>query len=429
MNEKFTAINFRNSTRFLVLIFLLTITNQCKNDLEVKPFSQKSSSQKYLIPNTVKDHLAVKLAKILAQKMLDQSVRDFIKQNALKKFDEDYNFLFADTYNFLLDKNKEASFIDSVLMYFPLMQIVVPELITGSPENWNTATHIPLVAVVPENHQPGKDTLVGAYDGIGGLHMLSTRRHPKELTVVISENVRTEFYLNGQEPFRDKVGKSGNKRMLSHSTSSKGNYYLKKDVANFNNLRLMMLDDGDGGGGGGGYTPPSCDRAGMSPVSKDIIGDMRFQNFDVLESVEDWTGSGADFKMDIDYGGINGSPVKNFSVYFYASSHASSSCDFFLWCWATQFSPSVPTLSWDRANDGDQMLYTLYALGNGSTTSTSYGYTATAEGGISVAYNVTKSISSKDQVLGKDYVKYCEPAFGRGTMYAVNQYAYFYIHR
>lgn len=49
-------------------------------------------------------------------------------------------------------------------------------------------------------------------------------------------------------------------------------------------------------------------RAGQSPDEKDIIGDMSYQNFDVLKYIADYTGSGMDFKMNIDYGGINGSP-------------------------------------------------------------------------------------------------------------------------
>ncbi len=171
------------------------------------------------------------------------------------------------------------------------------------------------------------------------------------------------------------------------------------------------------------------ERGGMAPDRKDIIGDMSYQNFDVLSSAADFTGSAMDFKMDIDYGGINGSSVKNFAVYFYVSRHTSSSCDFFWWCWTTQFNPAVPTLSWDKPNDGAQMKYTLWALGNGATTSTNSSYTATADGGVSATYSVTKSISSQDKILGQDYVKYCEPALGQGTRYAVNQYAYFYIHR
>jgi membrane-bound inhibitor of C-type lysozyme len=75
------------------------------------------------------------------------------------------------------------------------------------------------------------------------------------------------------------------------------------------------------------------------------------------------------------------------------------------------------------------MKYTLWALGNGATTTNTQTYTATGEGGLSLSYTVTKSVSSKDQILGQDYVKYCDVANGQGTRYAVGQYAYFYIHR
>jgi hypothetical protein len=433
MKQKFTAVILKKCARFLVLVALVATTNQCKNDFDIKP-----QDQSYLAPTSTKDQLAVKMAKILAQKMTDQSTRDFIKQNVLKKFDEDYNFLFADSYDFILDKGKDVNFIDSVLRYYPLMQIVMPELATIMPEDWNTVTHVPLVAVVPEKHQPGKDTLIGAYDGKGKVHMLGTKRDPKEHVLLISENIRTEFYPIGTEPSINNLPVGGvpcnqipRLAVPNYITSSsKGHYYLKKEIANFNNIANSYPCGGGGGtGGGGSNSGTSCDRAAMAPDRKDIIGDMSYLNFDVLTSVADFTGSAMDFKMDIDYGGINGSSVNNFAVYFYVSRHTSSSCDFFWWCWATQFNPGVPTLSWDKAIDGNQMKYTLWALGNGQTTSSTSTYTATADGGVSLNYSVTKSISSQDKILGQDYVKYCETALGQGTKYAVGQYAYFYIHR
>jgi len=363
-------------------------------------------------------------------------VRDFVKKNVLKKFDEDYNFLFASSYDFFLDRSKHANFIDSVLIYYPLMQIVVPELLTITPESWNTAGHVPLVAVVPEMHRPNKDTLTGAYDAQGKLHMLSTLRDPKEHVVVISEDVRTKLYTKNNEPNFGRVKKSNaGKRcdiMLRMQTpesilSTNGiSYYLKKEVSDFNN----MIEEGCGGGGGGGSSSTSsCQRAALPNEGKDIIGDMSYQNFNVLKAVSDWTGSAKDFKMDIDHGGINGSAVKNFAVYFWVSRHTSSSCNFFIWCWATQFNPAVPTPSWDGTNDGDQMKYTLRALGNGTTRSASSTYTATGSNGTSPNYTVPKTITSKDKVLAEDYVKYCEQASGQGTRYGVNQLAYFYIHR
>ena len=437
MKKKFTHnYSFRSYLRSFILVFFISIFNQCKNDIEIKPFDES-----YLQPSTVKDMLSVKMAKILAVKMNDIKVRDYIKKECLKKFDEDYNFLFADSYRTLLDPNKDAQFIDSVLRFHPLMQIVLPELRTVMPETWDTQSHLPLVIIVPEKHKPGKDTLVGAYDSKGNFTKLTTVRDPKEHVVVISENVRTEFYNNRDNPSFEKIVKSkgtSNMRCVQYlrsanptaiNSTAHGSYYLKKEVSNFFNLIDATCGGGGGGGGGGGNSTPTCYRAGQPTDGKDVIGDMSYQNFDVLSSVADWTGSAKDFKMDIDYGGVNGSSVKNFSVYFWVSRHTSSSCDFFWWCWTTQFNPAVPTVSWDRTNDGEQMLYTLWALGNGQTTSNSYTYTAQGVSGTSLSYTVSRTISSRDRVLAQDYVKYCDNVIGQGTRYGVNQLAYFYIHR
>ena len=78
--------------------------------------------------------LLLKMAKILSSKINDQILKNYIKQKALKKFDEDYNFLFSDSYGAILNPAKDASFIDSVLLYYPLMQFVVPERGKISPD-------------------------------------------------------------------------------------------------------------------------------------------------------------------------------------------------------------------------------------------------------------------------------------------------------
>ena len=55
------------------------------------------------------------MAKILSSKTNDQTLKNYIKQTALKKFNEDYNFLFSDSYGAILNPAKDASLIDSVL--------------------------------------------------------------------------------------------------------------------------------------------------------------------------------------------------------------------------------------------------------------------------------------------------------------------------
>jgi len=52
----------------VLLIALIAITSQCKNELDVRP-----ETQGYLSPNNLKDQLSVKMAKILAQRLTDQT--------------------------------------------------------------------------------------------------------------------------------------------------------------------------------------------------------------------------------------------------------------------------------------------------------------------------------------------------------------------
>jgi hypothetical protein len=410
----------------------MLIGNQCKDSVDLVNIN---SPQGYLEPSTVKDQLAVKMAKLLASELTSETMREFVKQNALKKFDEDYNFLFADAYPKLLDNVKHASFVDSVLRFYPLMQVVVPELFTVIPENWDVRNHVPEVVALPENHTPNVDTLVAAYNAKGEKHFLSTKKDPTNTVIVISENVRTKFYKRGEEPAFGRIVANGRAcqcaRTISEpdelNTTNYGTYFLIKQVVAIENLVAGGCSGcGDGGGGGssgGGSTTPTCQRDG-SPDASDVIGKIKYLSLDTWNRAHDWTGSGYDYRMEIEHGGANGSAVKTFAVTFYLSKL--KSCDFLFWaCYTVDADPSVPTLSWDRNTDGDQMQYTLVAMGNGQTSSFTQSYTTST----GLTFSVTKTRSSKDFQVSSAYVKYCDQVSGEGKEYGSGQYARFFIHR
>jgi hypothetical protein len=75
----------------LIGTFFLFI-NGCRHDLDQDPDFQAFSSNKNI--ENQKDNLARIVAAGLAKAMLHQEVRDFLKNESLKQFDGDYNFLF-----------------------------------------------------------------------------------------------------------------------------------------------------------------------------------------------------------------------------------------------------------------------------------------------------------------------------------------------
>jgi hypothetical protein len=425
-------------SRAVLLAFLMLIGNQCRDSVDL---ANVNSPQGYLEPSTVKDQLTVKMAKLLAAELTSETMREFVKQSALKKFDEDYNFLFADAYPNLLDNTKYASFIDSVLRFHPLMQVVVPELFTVIPENWDTKNHVPAVVALPENHTPGVDTLVAAYNANGEKHFLTTLKDPKNTIIVISENVRTKFYKRGQEPSFGKMVAGGRvcqcARMLTEpdklTTTSYGSYFLLKQVTLIENIALNGCSGcGDGGGGGslgGGSvgSTPICQRDG-SPNASDIIGKMKFQSLDTWDKIVEWTKSGADYKMVILHGGANGTAAQTINLPFYLTRHQLKSCDFLVFsCYPIEASVELPTITWERYSDGEQMLYSLYALGSGNSKTISVQFSPDNK----TTFGITRTLNERDFEIAERYVKYCDTVYGDGTRYndSPSTYAWFTIHR
>ncbi len=91
---------------------------------------------------------------------LNHQLRSFIKNEALKKFDKDYEILIykikdaeiekGETFEQIINKNSESAFnLSSLLHIYPTLTILVPKLPDNSfsPEQWNVDDQIPYVAI------------------------------------------------------------------------------------------------------------------------------------------------------------------------------------------------------------------------------------------------------------------------------------------
>jgi hypothetical protein len=217
---------------------------------------------------TVHDRMAVGLAKSVSQSVRLQPVRDFLKSEAGSRFDEDYDILLQEvrnnpvhgmkgggrssspTFGEVLFGGSAASngrssaaggeaLLDSLGALFPLMQIAIPALENQTVETWNTASHKPLVAVLPQDYQEGVTKTITAFDAEGREYEIDAEKQPENLVMVISHNERLIAVPRGANPER---GRTKSECLLLYFSSSTHDYY-RNDYTSSN----------CGGGGGGGF--------------------------------------------------------------------------------------------------------------------------------------------------------------------------------
>jgi hypothetical protein len=196
--------------------------------------------------HTSRDKVLDNVAKRLARSLEKEEVRAFIKSEALKKFDGDFDIL----YSAVKDKSitgskfsehlnqaaKAGEDVNQFAARVPLLNIAVPVNI----DKWNTQNFTPLVAIAHSSLDEKTTKLVKAYDSKGNIHWLDAQQAPDYPVVVVGLNERIEVDKNGNLL---KVNKfpSVNSRMEDQS--------------------MEEIDDGGSGGGGstGGSTGSTTD--------------------------------------------------------------------------------------------------------------------------------------------------------------------------
>jgi hypothetical protein len=138
-------------------------------------------------PGATHEKVARKLAKTLA----NASVRNFLKAEALKKFDGDYDVLFTSLLDYAAQHPEAAELreLAAVTSRFPLLNVAVPVNI----DKWDAASFTPLVAYLPDNFDEKSTAPIIAFDAAGTVHLLDSRQTPTVPVIVVSQNERTEL--------------------------------------------------------------------------------------------------------------------------------------------------------------------------------------------------------------------------------------------
>jgi len=222
----------------IISLVLLLFSSSCKKQLTSE--SQQFTSE------SVDDMTYV--SKVFAKALEDKKIRDFVKEEALKKFNNDYDVLYQLVKDNQLENGQTFAsalqeYADNPVLFrdlletLPLLTIFVPELDKFSAENWNTTDDIPLVAVRNlDDKKAGKSLF--AYDADGSSRAMSYYNIPDIPVVVVKSNERV--IVSHEQPTKTaSLGTIDNKSALVY-TKKGGIYFIDN---NFDNLQSSRSSD------------------------------------------------------------------------------------------------------------------------------------------------------------------------------------------
>jgi hypothetical protein len=193
----------KNKWLLLPLAMLLLIMSCTKrNNESVEPVNNPTNE------STINENefATTEFAKVLAKALTTKEVREIIKQEALKRFDKDYDILYQFSKDVSFNGSKSLQQIlagyakDSVAFInlteqLPLITIFVPHIHNFNPEDWNTDQQIPIVAV-RKTSSIKKEEVLNAYNSREEEIILNYRKSPEQPVIVVKENERVTYVDN-----------------------------------------------------------------------------------------------------------------------------------------------------------------------------------------------------------------------------------------
>ncbi|PWK28351.1 hypothetical protein LV89_01135 [Arcicella aurantiaca] len=191
----------------------------CKDELSNldNPLNRGSSSLEN-VPIEQQDAARIQFAKILAKALENKEVREFVKSESLKMFDNDYDVLYHANKNKLVNgtesfssvlaksNNLKEGELDKIVNILPKLNILIPDFFVQSAKTWDTETDIPLVAVSNSELEYKKVDFVRVYDSKANETKLDAHKFPNKVIIVVKNNERIET-LNVVKNGRSAIGK------------------------------------------------------------------------------------------------------------------------------------------------------------------------------------------------------------------------------
>ncbi len=378
------------------------------------------------IPVHPSDHLPLKggsgetLAQVLSVNMGLKATRDFIKNEIVRKFDGDYNFLLAlhseelidgeMTLGELFENGKDPGLLSELLGTYPLLQLAMPSLGGLTAEDWDTDTEIPVVVFRPPDADLTKMTSIPAYRN-GNRVELDLTREPDELILVISNNERT-VAVPKEKP-SDKILPFGLDNSCLDNIESVGSnntltYYLIKSIEECNSGGGTSSGDGDSGTEG-------CDRDRIP--GRDYISRAKFTTMNYMREAEHYLDGNPELYFIVTLASKNPSGFASLRKSYPSRDRSQwKDCGIFS-CVPEWHEYNQPVFDWDPEIFGNLVRYDWFEEDfSTAKIDITLGLTSKFEN-VSVSGNVKITISKKDYFLDQDFVNYCDQTSYGGSDY------------
>lgn len=368
------------------------------------------------------DEYSKKLFNLLLSSLDDKEFKSFIKAEALKQFDGDYDILLAssldkpmnnslksssltfkeylqnriESFKLKSSVNLTSTFIDSILLYCPLMQISVPELSYNSPENWDIENDNVLLTVLPSNFDEITFSFVTAFDKNGNYYELSLDTFPNVPVIVISNNERLE------------VAEKSSLKSLNNNKYFSNQYYTYYFM---NNEMELTSNENDANFL---KSAQAIDRD--IKTGKDVLYKGRFESKTAFRQVEPWPSGRPEFKVIIVYSDRNGTTFTANSVEKVIDKDGWIT-RYVLWANLATKTINIPIMRWYRDRFGLYMKYKWIEQDGGNSTEISTTLNNKYDDNTSIATTVKSTIKEDDDDCGEAIVEYEDPTSGEGTWY------------
>ncbi|MEW7401483.1 hypothetical protein [Elizabethkingia anophelis] len=260
--------------KILLSAVMLSCIIACRQDgLSNENNSQQTKQNLYDVKSVYKQEFSIALAKALTT---NSDLRDFIKNEALKKFDNDYDVLYQMVKDEIVGGKKFKDIIaeqyekkenlEALERLYPTLTIFIPELPMNSfsAERWDSKTEIPQVA-----YTLNTTSSIPIVNGKGEENFLDAKYIPSFPVLVVKENERVKVSTG----INDKVAAT-NKNAV--------NSILKGTSYSFE-----FLDDAFNGGKSARVQRLASTATNMQ-VNTPIIDSKVQQAYDIYKNADGW---------------------------------------------------------------------------------------------------------------------------------------------
>ncbi|OJJ19163.1 hypothetical protein BKI52_20335 [marine bacterium AO1-C] len=249
-----------NKIKWVAFLMVIGLYSCNQQDQNVAPTTSVVPITKPAEISTELDRQRADFAKALAKSLANSQVREFVKNEAAKKFDGDFDILYGkvrntqvggQTFEQAIMENfvsangrvNKTQFVDDLLNQDPRLNVAVPVNIKG----WNTANYAPMVAVLTSTYKERETSHVLAYDSEGNEHWIDAQNAPDVPVVVVgwNERLKSRAQFERKMDLMYSIGECQEILRLKTSTPA---YYNSPDGTK---PLYFVIEDPCGGSGGG----------------------------------------------------------------------------------------------------------------------------------------------------------------------------------